>query len=151
MKGIEFLVENKACNILYQILQNNCTVNCIWTIEENDSFVRTDDVNYFPEIFPSNVCSNKLFFESLNQNCYICFINIQLYENEEDIVSIDSKDDFLNSKCQLILLITDNVFVDLFCKNERLLEEIEENLNRLGISYKERNIRDRRTMYAHGD
>lgn len=151
MKGIEFLVENKACNILYQILQNNCTNNCIWTIEENDSFVRTDDVNYFPEIFPNNVCSNKLFFESLNQNCYICFINIQLYENEEDIVSIDSKDDFLNSKCQLILLITDNVFVDLFCKNEKLLEEIEENLNRLGISYKERDIRDRRTMYAHGD
>ena len=55
------------------------------------------------------------------------FANIQIYRKQDEVEDIQIYQDFMNSKCQLALFITDNEFVDIYAKNEEWLNTIYQN------------------------
>ena len=55
------------------------------------------------------------------------FANIQIYRKQDEVEDIETYSDFINSKCQLVLFITDNEFVDIYSKNENWLNTIYQN------------------------
>ena len=47
---------------------------------------------------------------------------MQAYSNKKDIRRIINYDDFLESKCELIILIDDNKYIDIYTKDKELIE-----------------------------
>ena len=55
---------------------------------------------------------------------YPVHLNIQMYYKNSDVNEINNYDQFLISSCQLIIFIVDNVFVEIYAKNQTILERI---------------------------
>jgi len=74
-------------------------------------------------LFERELYSDEEFKKAISNEHYAISVNIQLYQEYDDTF-IYNYNDFLNSNCLLILLITDNKFVEIYSKNEKFLNII---------------------------
>lgn len=70
-----------------------------------------------------------------NGNYYVCFLNLQVYITDSKTSCIENYDDFLNSDCKLIVLFSDNEFIEIYMKENELKEKIMQNIVSKGIQY----------------
>lgn len=62
---------------------------------------------------------------------------MRYYLYESEIQSINSYEDFINSRCVLLLLVNDVYYYDIYCKDERIMQNISEYIKKeLSISFK---------------
>lgn len=151
LKGLEFLIENEFDNILYKILNNLPSQNCIWQVTEDEVYKRESNLHY-EDFFEKSLYNNEEFIKCIEKECYLVFCNIQMYKNNSIINKIETVEDFYNSNCEMIILITDNIYVEIYAKEEIYLSIIKDNLKKIGIrniGYKD--INKRLTMFAYGD
>lgn len=57
------------------------------------------------------------------------FLNLQGFSKKEEI-AINNYNDFLNSNCEIIILFSDSIFGEIYCKLEKNLNKIYENLRK---------------------
>lgn len=151
MKGLEFLIENKSSNILHKILNNLPSQNCIWQVTEDEVYKKEYDLNFL-NFFEKKVYNNEDFKKCIKKECYPVFCNIQMYKDNSIINEIQTVDDFYNSNCEMIILITDNIFVEIYSKKEKYISIIKDNLKKTGIlNWKYKDINERTSMSAYGD
>jgi len=151
LKGLEFLIENKINNILYKILNNFPSKNCMWQVTEDEVYKEESDL-HFVDFFEKSLYNNEDFIKSIKKECYLVFCNIQMYKNNSIITKIETVEDFYNSNCEMIILITDNIYVEIYSKEEKYLLVIKDNLKKIGIKkWKYKDISKRLSMFAHGD
>lgn len=130
--GIEFKIPNEYGNYLKQILNNIDNTNYMWKITEDEVYI-TNGMDY---LFPQEMktLSNAEFVDIISQaSYYTIFLNIKLYVKEDNIV-INNYDDFIKSSCILVLLITDNEFVEIYSKDANILNTIYNNAMKSGFS-----------------
>lgn len=72
---------------------------------------------------------------SNNGNYYVNYINLQIFPNDYNKNNIITYNDFLNSNCLLILLISDNNFIEIYFKSNDLKVDILKNIKEMNISY----------------
>lgn len=147
--GMKFKIPNEYGNYLKQILDKIDSDNYTWKIEEAEVYkVELTD------LFTMDKYSNYDFKKIISQDrYYTVFTNIKLYENEDKTI-IRNYEDFLNSTCILILLVTDNIFVEIYSKSENILKIIYENALKnkfTDISYITKNNFKRREFSAYSD
>ena len=147
--GMKFKIPNEYGNYLKQILDKIDSDNYTWKIEEAEVYkVELTD------LFTMDKYSNYDFKKIISQDrYYTVFTNIKLYEKEDKTI-IRNYEDFLNSTCILILLVTDNIFVDIYSKSENILKIIYENALKnkfTDISYITKNNFKRREFSAYSD
>lgn len=147
--GMEFKIPNEYGNYLKQILDKIDSDNYTWKIEEAEVYkVELTD------LFTMDKYSNYDFKKIISQDrYYTVFTNIKLYEKEDKTI-IRNYEDFLNSTCILILLVTDNIFVEIYSKSENILKIIYENALKnkfTDISYITKNNFKRREFSAYSD
>jgi hypothetical protein len=77
--------------------------------------------------------------EFLEENYYIIFLVMQVYKKgeEKNRQEINTYLDFQNSKCSLIILISDSSDIEMYFKDNELKEQIINNLKSLNIKYEE--------------
>lgn len=147
MKHLKFVVKNEYNNYLYKILEGINSKGKIWKVLEDDIFYR-DGV-----LFDNECYNNNDFFNIIKKDdYYIVFCNIQMYGDFSAASLIEKPSDFIKNQCELVLLITDNIFVEVFVKSEENFNRILLNLEKNGV--KEIEINDnwnRVTMSAYGD
>lgn len=122
MIGIKFLIKNEYDIILNKIFQGIDCSNFRWKIEDEEVlgeqgksfFVKTD-------------YSDNEFQNMIQKEHYPIFLNLQMYYKNSDVNDIKNYDQFLTSSCQLILFIVDNIFVEIYAKNQTILEKISKN------------------------
>lgn len=154
MEGLYFLVTNQPDQYFKKILKGLGTENYFWKISEDEVYKKNEEQSncYSDLVFEKNVYTNKEFFNILEKNIYAIFCNIQLYSNIEDIEDINTPEDFIKSKCELILILTDDHFFEVYYKNPFYKELIIKNLNEMGVEdIKKINVFKRKTMLARGD
>ena len=147
--GMKFKIPNEYGNYLKQILDKIDSDNYTWKIEEAEDYkVELTD------LFTMDKYSNYDFKKIISQDrYYTVFTNIKLYEKEDKTI-IRNYEDFLNSTCILILLVTDNIFVEIYSKSENILKIIYENALKnkfTDISYITKNNFKRREFSAYSD
>lgn len=126
IKGIEFKIPNEYDKYLGKILEKVNDNNYIWKIEETEIYLEQNENNN-ENLFQNNRYSNVEFQERIfSQNYYMIFANIKMYL-EEDNIEINTYEDFIKSKCILILLVTDNEFVEVYSKDQDILDIIYKN------------------------
>lgn len=154
--GIKFKIINEYGDYLKKIFNNINNSNYIWKIEEDEIYV-SDTKNNNGFLFPQekNILTNMEFIDIISQESYyVVFANIKLYKKIDDGIIINTYKDFLKSSCLLILLITDNEFVEIYSKNKDILEKIYDNAveNKfIDINYITENNFKRKSFSAYDD
>lgn len=123
MIGIKFKVPNTYDNVLYKILNNILCENCVWKIDEDEVLDENNNFLFDNEIY-SDIEFNKII---KSEKYYPIFLNLQLYNNDGIMSNIVDYKDFINSDCKLILFIVDNIYVEIYSKDEHYLKLIEKN------------------------
>ncbi len=123
MIGIKFEIENEYNNFLDKILSHIDSDNYKWVIVESEVYTKK-----CLDLFNKNVYLNS-DFKSLIRNhiYYTVFSNIQLYNKEDKICTINNYNEFLKSNCVLELFITDNIFVEIYTKDKKILDLLNNN------------------------
>ena len=133
-KGIKFQVPNEWEMVIYNILQGIDFKKYIWKINNDEVYTEDYSKNngfLFPQ--EKEAFSTEEFIKIISQlPYYTVFVNIQAYLNEKDFAEIENYKQFNESKCELIIFVTDNIFVNIYAKSESIIEKIKENalLNR---------------------
>ena len=153
IKGIEFKIPNKYDKYLGKILEKVNDNNYIWKIEEDEIYLEQSENNN-ENLFQNNRYNNIEFQERIfSQNYYMIFANIKMYL-EEDNIEINTYEDFIKSKCILILLVTDNEFVEVYSKDQDILDIIYKNAitNKFeDVMYISNNNYKRKKLSAYSD
>lgn len=127
MIGISFEIPNEYGNYLEKILHNIGIDKYFWTIEISEVYERKDnrlDRNMFDEY----IMDGKEFKEEVSTaDYYMIFLTAIAFKNKEDIVEIRNYNDYINSNAELSVICVDSSYVDIFSKNEDILEEILKN------------------------
>lgn len=127
IRGLHLTSFNQYNNYLFTIFSS---VNCEdyqWFITEDEIYTKT--ANQLSPLFEKKELSGFNFLQLIKDNLYyLIFINIQAYKKENTAAPIFFKNyqEFYNSDCNLILLCTDSIYFDIYCKNIDILENIAE-------------------------
>jgi len=123
MIGVRFKIPNQYDQFLYKILNSIDNDAYRWEIVEDEILTSNGDF-----LFKKKTYSNQKYKKIISRETYYSiFANIQLYKKTDAITNIDNYKEFQNSNCQLVVFITDNIFVDIYAKNEKYLEIIYRN------------------------
>jgi hypothetical protein len=124
-RGVSFKVSQATTDTLWQILGGIDVEIFDWYNVESQNEVWTDirgDV-----FFDTDYYSGKDFSLLIQKNHYIVFLKLQAYNSTHEFNEIHTYEEFLKSSCQLIVLIYDCEFVEIFAKNAMLIENLFEN------------------------
>lgn len=69
-------------------------------------------------------------------NAFIFLLNLKLYKKINSSFEIKTYQDFKNSKCELLLLIVDSEYLEIYFQNKYLKKQILNNLKKYKITYK---------------
>lgn len=125
MKGIRFKIPNKWGFLIDDILRNISVDNYIWRIQEAEIYD-----NGLNDLFDEDCIAGKLFQKKISTNPYYAiFGKLQafLFDSCNALDEIVTYADFQRSNCQLIILICDNIFVEIYGKDSVVLEQIHDN------------------------
>lgn len=145
--GISFEIPQKTTNTLWLFLNNIEIRNYNWYNIDNQSEIYDETLNF--SFFNKNCYSGEDFFNIIQLNYFIDFLKIQAYLGSDRYENINSYEDFINSDCQMIILIYDCKYVEIYSKNEMEIYAIYQsakNNKYMNISYITENNRDRNIM-----
>ena len=139
MIGIELEINGISTDVIRKLF-NKINIDLYdFIIYENEIIKKNENVD--------NVNAKNIFYNNINYS--IIFLNLQLYRKQDKIKTIITYDDFINSNCRLILLITDNRYLEIYFNDDFIKEKIISNLKKYGFSYKEKTIyNDGRTIMS---
>ena len=145
MRGIE-LVFPQHCNVkLDQLLLNIPLLGHKFVIDDGIVYQKNS------KIILQQVVDFSYIQRISKNDIFILSLVLQSYPRDAQIVNIDVYKDFKESRCDLLLLICDGSYVEIYCKDKSWLVQCIENAEMLGateISIKT-DISDQRTgMYV---
>lgn len=84
--------------------------------------------------FPSS------YLQELNPTALVCErLVLHLYHQDTCSVEIDDYEDFLKSKCEMIILVCDFYYLEVYCKNQAWLQKLMNNARSIpGASVQEK-------------
>ncbi len=89
-------------------------------------FLVQEDV--IDDFFKSDRYQGIEFEDIINdETCYAIFLNLQAFPNQMDFTEIKNYEDFLKSKCELVLFINDNSYIDIYAKDNAMIEIVKKN------------------------
>ncbi|CAM3474054.1 DUF2691 domain-containing protein [Paenibacillus lupini] len=134
-RGVSFEIPNEYGKYLAEILKPIEITASNWYIGGEESYIVGDGTLNIPlfdgEIFGMEGSSLKDIIE--NNEYYLIFANLKAFPKETEVFDIPSYEEFLNSSCQLVLLVIDSSYITVYCKDQDQLEGIFINANSLGF------------------
>ena len=133
-RGISFEIPNAYGSYLGEILEPFNMTAFNWYIGGEESYFVDDDTLGEP-LFPKEIygIDGLLLKTTLEDNkYYVIFANLKAYPKEQNVIDVRTYEDFLNSDCQLALLVVDCAYVTIYCKDKDILEGLYQNAVRHG-------------------
>ena len=128
IRGVSLKITRKTNRILNEILSNVDVSKYNWySIEDQKeawSFSEDGETEFLEDICYQGVC----FGELINKNHYIIFLKLEAYQKETNCYNVHSYEEFQNSECKIIILIYDCDFIEIYAKEEDIIQNIYENL-----------------------
>jgi len=128
-RGISLEIPNEYGCFLAEILQPFEITEYDWLSGGEESYLVGDgelgELLFTGEI---NWMDGFLFKKRIEDNkYYLIFANLKAYTKEKKQKDIETFEDYLNSNCELVLLVVDSVYVTIYCKDSEKLESLYEN------------------------
>ncbi len=122
MIGLKFKIKNEYDKVLNKIFHNIDCSDCKWKIVNEEVLGRKGK-----DFFTKYEYEDEEFQEIIKSEYYPIFLNLQMFYKNHNVTKLNSYDDFIKSPCELVLFITDNIYVDIFIKNQNIIEKIYKN------------------------
>ncbi len=131
MIGIHFEIPNEWNNYLNLILGNINTENYNWLISDEEIYLEG-----LVDLFRKSIYDNISFKKTISGNKHYLIVgNVAAFKslNCKDIYNYE---DFQNSDCEILMIIVDSCYIDIYVKDKKILEQIKNN----AINNKFRNV-----------
>lgn len=127
IRGIQFKIPNKWGYMLKDILKNIDLADYDFEINDDNEIWMENN----KQLFVEEVIGGEDFNKLICQNpYYIIFANIHIYKTGSKISKIKTYKEFLDSECEIIILIIDSMNVCIYAKDEEKLDKIELNVKK---------------------
>lgn len=133
IKGISFEIPNGYKQIFKELLYDVDIERYYWfNIDSQDQVFLLNGNKEF--LFDQSYYTGSDFKKIINTNDYYAvFTQLQAYTKNE-YQEIRTYSDFLNSNCEILILIDDCIFVEVYSKNIGVINLIKNNANKNGFS-----------------
>lgn len=127
IRGIQFKIPNKWGYMLKDILKNIDLADYDFEInDDNEIWMENNE-----QLFVEDIIDGEDFNKRISQNpYYIIFANIHIYKTGSKISKIKTYKEFLDSECEIIILIIDSMNVCIYAKDKEKLDKIELNVKK---------------------
>ncbi|HDR8180824.1 TPA: DUF2691 family protein [Bacillus thuringiensis] len=128
-RGITVDIPNEYDNLLWKVLKSIDISSFDWWVGSEESYLVARgglDEALFPEE-PSIVEGadlKRLFKDNIY---YVIFADLKAYPKGEEVVDIETYEEFKESKCELVLLVADCTYVTVYAKDQEAIELMYEN------------------------
>ncbi|WP_108672572.1 DUF2691 family protein [Peribacillus acanthi] len=131
-RGITFEIPNKPGIFLSDIFKPIEIDIFNWRIRNDETYLMKESQLGEP-LFPENEMDGMLLQEVIEKDCYyVIFVELIAYPKGKQVIDIETYEDFINSECQLVLLIVDSSFTTIYCKNKEILDRLYNNAIKRG-------------------
>ncbi|MGE7604411.1 DUF2691 family protein [Peribacillus sp. NPDC097675] len=127
-KGISFEIPNEYGTFIGEVLKPIDITVFSWRIGNGESYIIVDD-ELDEELFTEDkkVIEGAELKTLLENNIYyIIFADLQAYPKGE-FSDIETYEEFIESQCELILLVVDSCYITIYCKNKETIELLYKN------------------------
>lgn len=134
-RGISFIICQKEDHILWKILSSINIEKYNWfNIEnQNESYLCEDELGEEP-FLGNTIYNGHDFAKRIIKDHYIIFLKLEAYEGKTNSFNIHSYEEFQKSSCQLLLLINDCTFVEIYAKDQIIMDTIYKNAQKYGFT-----------------
>ncbi|WP_342714872.1 DUF2691 family protein [Bacillus paramycoides] len=128
-RGITVDIPNEYDNLLWKVLKPIDISSYDWWVGNEESYLIARgglDETLFPDE-PSIVEGSDLKTLFKDNIYYVIFADLKAYSKGEEVVDIETYEEFKESKCELVLLVADCTYVIIYAKDQKKIELIYEN------------------------
>lgn len=122
--GISFKIPNTYGHFLTDMFSPVDITSYSWFVGGEESYsVKNGGLNQ--PLFPEEAeMDGDTFCHLIHQDeHYLIFANLKAF-SKGPVKDIRTYETFLDSNCELVLLIVDSTFVDIYCKDQQLIESL---------------------------
>lgn len=130
--GLSFILPNSWGWHLAEIFENIDVEQFDWQIlESNILQIEGNGLSSCDNWINGEAFKQMIHFES---KYYTYFVKYHAYLKRTDGAEIRTLQEFLDSKCKLIVLIDDGVYVSIYTRDDSMIAQIEKNAFKYGFS-----------------
>ena len=125
MRGLSFEISNEHGQYLFDILNAFDFKQYVWkTGGEEAYYIENDELG--TPLFPKpHVDTGDEFYKTISEkNYYIIFADLKAFPDPSYVKDITTYDEFLDSRCEFVLLLVDCAYVTIYAKNLELLTAV---------------------------
>lgn len=154
MLGYKFIIEENTSNVLKELL-SNINLNKYYVFIKEDEII-PDSISSLDDnsLFRNSVYKYLDFSKELESKKYqSIFMRIDFSKSDISKEEISSPKEYLQSSIEMLIIVTDSIYGEVYCKNQEVLSKILANL-RNSKSFKEinnANIGNRKTLSSYTD
>lgn len=154
MLGYKFIIEENTSNVLKELL-SNINLNKYYVFIKEDEII-PDSISSLDDnsLFRNSVYKYLDFSKELESKKYqSIFMRIDFSKSDISKEEISSPKEYLQSSIEMLIIVTDSIYGEVYCKNQGVLSKILVNL-RNSKSFKEIknvNIGNRKTLSSYTD
>ncbi|WP_024371046.1 DUF2691 family protein [Exiguobacterium sp. ZOR0005] len=132
-RGVSFKIPNAYGSYLSEILRPIEVERYTWLVGGEESYVVGND-GIDPLFQEPTVMEGGPFTDLITHGeQYLIFVDLKAFLNGP-ITEIETYEAFLSSPCDLAVLIVDSMFVDIYCKNPRMIDHLYEHMLACGFA-----------------
>lgn len=154
MLGYKFEIEEN-CNNFLNVLLSNIDLNEYYVLVKEDETLPRDIISLdCNSLFAKSIYKYQDFYDELkNRKYYPIFMRLDLSKTLIDEGERLSPLECLQSNIDLIILVTDSIYGEVYCKDKKLLARIFLNLKNSKTFKKieDADIRKRKTVSSYTD
>ncbi|QWH12690.1 DUF2691 family protein [Bacillus mycoides] len=128
-RGIIVDIPNEYDNLLWKVLKPIDISSFDWWVGSEESYLVAHggmDEALFPEE-PTIVEGSDLKRLFKGNIYYVIFADLKAYPKGEEVVDIETYEEFKESKCELVLLVADCTYVTIYAKDQKAIKLMYEN------------------------
>lgn len=128
-RGITVDIPNENDKLLWKVLKPIDISSFDWWVGSEESYLVARgglDEALFPEE-PSIVEGSDLKRLFKDNIYYVIFADLKAYPKGEEVVDIETYEEFKGSKCELVLLVVDCTYVTIYAKDQEAIKLMYEN------------------------
>lgn len=125
MRGLSFEIPNRHGRYLYEILEAIDIRDYFWKSEAEEAYYIENnqlDEAMFPQ--PCIYTGEELYTRISVKDYYVLFADLKAFKDKLHVQDIATYEEFLNSQCEIVLLIVDSAYVTIYVKDQHVTERI---------------------------
>ncbi|MDT3497539.1 DUF2691 family protein [Bacillus toyonensis] len=134
-RGIFVDIPNEYTNLLWKVLKLIDITVFDWRVENEESYLVVRD-GLGSELFSEDkkIMNGLEFKKIIKDNIYyLIFADLKAYPKGEVLGEIETYEEFKESKCEVVVLVADGDYIQIYAKDQEAIELMYENALNQGL------------------